>query len=178
MARVRRFAVLLLLLVAGVGAVLFIRLRTRDRTLTFTREDLQRRVATKFPFDQKMLLFTITYSDPVVKLEDGSDRIGIGLDAAAKLAGSQLVKGRVEGDWQLRYEPTEGALYLDDPKISRFDIQGLPPSTQGTIAMVARPLVQEYLRRVPVYKVKPRERGTLRSVKVEKGRLVVVLGSG
>jgi Protein of unknown function (DUF1439) len=171
--------------VAGIVVLLNLQLRNADLTLRFTREELQGRVAEKFPLDQKiLLLFTVTYSNPVIKLEDGSDRIGVGLDVSAKLAGNKFVKGRVEGDWQVRYDSTDGGLYFDDPKVSKFRIEGLPPSTEDTVTQVATPLIREYLSRVPVYRLKPGElrqdiaRGVLKSVSVKQGMLVVVVGPG
>ena len=174
----------LITLVAGavLGAFLFMRLRHSDLTLTFTREDLQQRVAAKFPFDQKLLFITVTYSNPNIRLEEGSDRIGIGLDAVAKLDGDRLVNGSVEGDWVIRYEPGQGALYFDDPRIDRLDIKGLSPATQEMVARVARPLIQEYLRRVPVARLKPGDlrqdlaRSMLKSVAIKRGKLYVVVG--
>ena len=168
----------------GLAVLLILRLRQTDLTLTFTRNDLQKRVAEKFPLDQELLfLFTITYSNPVVKLEEGSDRIGIGLDASAKLASSKLVKGRFEADWQVRYDPAVGALYFDDPKIQKFGVEGLSPEIQETVAKLAKPFLSDYLRRVPVYRLKPGDlrqdlaRGVIKSVSVRQGRLVVVVGA-
>jgi hypothetical protein len=167
---------------AIVGAVLFMQLRKPDLTLSFTREDLQQRVAAKFPFDQKLLFITVTYSNPSLTLNDGSDRIGIGLDAVAKLDGDRLVQGSIAGDWMIRYEPAHGEFYFDDPQIERFDIKGLSPSTQEMVARVAKPLIQEYLRRVPVYRLKPGDlrqdlaRSVLKSVTVKRGKLYVVVG--
>lgn len=174
--------VAVLLIGVAAGAFLVLRLRGSDLTLTFTREDLQQRVAAKFPFDQKLLFITVTYSNPDVILNDSSDRIGIALDATAKLAGDQLVKGHAAGDWQLRYEPSEGALYVDDPKIEKIEIGGLSPSTQEQIGRIAKPLMEEYLRRVPVYRLKPGDfrqdmaRSVLKSVSVKQGKLYVVVG--
>lgn len=169
-------------LAAVVATVLFMKLGHKDLSLTFTREDLQQRVAEKFPFDQKLLFITVTYSHPEVILNDGSDRVGIALDAAAKLAGDQLVKGHVAGDWKLRYEPAEGALYFDDPNLTKFDFGGLSPSAQEQVAHVAKPLMETYLRRVPVYRLKAGDlrqdiaRAVLKSVAVKRGKLYVVVG--
>ena len=170
------------LAIALAAVILFMRLRTSDLTLAFTREDLQQRVAAKFPFDQKLLFITVTYSNPQVLLKDNSDRIGISLDATAKLAGSQLVNGHAAGDWQIRYEPADGAFYFDDPHIQQIDIGGLSRFTQEQIARIAKPLIEEYLRRVPVYRLKPGDlrqdlaRSALKSVTVKRGKLYVVLG--
>jgi hypothetical protein len=173
---------LVLALAAVVATVLFMKVGHKNVALTFSRDDLQRDIAAKFPFDQKLLFITVTYSNPEVVLNDGSDRIGIALDASAKLAGDQLVKGRVAGDWKIRYEAAEGAFYFDDPNLTQFDFGGLSPAAQGQIARVAKPLMEEYLRRVPVYRLKEsnlREnlaRYVLKSVAIKQGRLYVVVG--
>lgn len=173
---------LLLILAAVVAAVLFMKVGHKNLTLTFSREDLQRDISAKFPFDQKLLFINVTYSNPDVILNDGSDRIGIGLDAAAKLSGDQLVKGHVQGDWKIRYEPAEGAFYFDDPNLTQFDFGGLSPAAQEQIARVAKPLMEAYLRRVPVYRLKQGDfrqdlaRAVLKSVAVRQGKLYVVVG--
>ncbi len=169
-----------------LAAVVFLAIRARqtDITLIFTREDLQQRLAAKFPFDQRLLFITVTYSNPRVLLNDGSDRVGLELDAAAKLSGDNLAKGHVAGDWQVRYEPAEGAFYFDNPKISRFEIEGLTPGTQEQVARVAKPLIEEYLRRVPVYHLKSGDirqdlaRTVLKSVFIKQGKLLIVVGAG
>ena len=181
----RRSSILLLLaliVIVGAVALLWLRPWRRDITLTFTREDLQQRIAQKFPFDQKLLFITVTYSNPEVMLNDSSDRIGISLDATAKLAEDQLVKGHAVGAWQIRYDPASAAFYFDDPKIQEIDIGGLTSSTQEQIGRVAKPLMEEYLRRVPVYRLKAGDfrqdlaRAVLKSVTVKRGKLYVVLG--
>jgi len=156
--------------------------RRTDYTVSLTQQQLQDEVARKFPFDQKLLFITVTYSNPQIVLESSSDRVGFALDIEAKLSGNQSVKGHAGGDWNLRYEPEEGALYFDDPKIDRIDIGGLSPSAQEQIARVAKPLVEAYLKRVPVYRLKPGDlrqqvaKAVIKSVNVKKGRLIIVIG--
>jgi hypothetical protein len=180
---VRYLTITFVLALAAVAAtLLFMKIGHKDLTLAFSREDLQQRIAAKFPFDQKLLFITVTYSNPEVILTDGSDRIGIGLDAAAKLSGDQLVKGHVAGDWKIRYEPAEGAFYFDDPNLTQFDFGGLSPAAQDQIARVAKPLMEAYLRRVPVYRLKQGDfrqelaRAVLKSVAVKRGKLYVAVG--
>jgi hypothetical protein len=178
----RRFVALILLAVVAAGAFFYLRPRA-SKTFTFTREDLQQKASKKFPFGQSALIVKVTYSNPVVKLDDESDRIGIGLDAVVKVGDNKLVTGKVAGEWQVRYEASEGALYFDDPTISKFDVNGLSSSTREIVARAAQPLLQGYLRRVPVYKLKKGDlkqelaQSMLKSVTVKNGKLVVVVGA-
>ena len=178
----RRVVGLVLLIGVGAGAYYYLVPRA-TKTFTFTREELQQKANKKFPFDQTALMVKVTYSNPVVKLDDDSDRIGFGFDAAVKLGDNKLVTGKVAGEWQVRYEPSEGTLYFDDPSITKFDINGLPSSTRELVARAAQPLLQGYLKHVPVYKLKKGDlkqdltQSMLRSVTVQKGKLIVVVGA-
>ena len=56
------------------------------------------------------------------------------------------------------------------------------PSTQEQIGRVAKPLIEAYLKRVPVYKLKPEDlrqqvaKAVVKSVNVKDGRLLIVVG--
>jgi len=150
----------LVLILSLIGLGFYVLLRKASLTFTFTPEELQQRVAEKFPTEQKLGFASVVFSNPVVSLSDSSDRIG-------KLA----------GDWRVRYESTKGALYLEDVNISKFDIDGMPASTREGILKVAQPVLRGYLQRVPVHTFRQRiDHGALKSVLVKDGKLVVTIG--
>ena len=64
------------------------------KQLVFEREQLQKKVAAKFPLKKKEALTTITLSNPTVLLAAGSERLGIGMDVKVSTLGKKL-KGHV-----------------------------------------------------------------------------------
>jgi hypothetical protein len=178
----KKLIIAMLLMFVVTAGILVYHAKQKDLKLSFTQQELQDQISRKFPFEQKLLFISVTYSNPQIVLESASDRVGFALDVSAKLAENQVVKGHAAGDWSLRYEPEEGALYFDDPKIDRIDIGGLSPSTQEQIGRVAKPLIEAYLKRVPVYRLKPEDlrqqvaKAVVKTVNVKNGRLLIVVG--
>ena len=167
----------LVLILSLIGLGFYVLLRKASLTFTFTPEELQQRVAEKFPTEQKLGFASVVFSNPVVSLSDSSDRIGIGLDMTIELASDRRINGKLAGDWRVRYESTKGALYLEDVNISKFDIDGMPASTREGILKVAQPVLRGYLQRVPVHTFRQRiDHGALKSVLVKDGKLVVTIG--
>jgi hypothetical protein len=152
-------------------------------TLDFSQEDLQQRVAAKFPLEQSLFPLSVTYSDPRIALESGRDRIGFSLTATARFLEGRIAKGLVSGDVKLRFDPDQAALFFDDARIERLEIEGVPHGILEKLKDLAAPLVRERFRQVPVYRLRADDlrhdiaRGVIRSVRVEDGLVKVVIGA-
>jgi len=165
-----------------VALVAILRTRNPGLTLTFTADDLQQKLAGRFPLREKLPFTTITFRDPRVVLADGSDRIGLRITADATAAGGKELSGSLLLDGALRYEPQEGAFYFDGARVQEMAVQGLSDDARRQIQTVASLLINLYLSHVPVYRLNPEDirqalaKTFLKSVSVRNGRLIVEIG--
>jgi hypothetical protein len=144
--------------------------------------DLQKAVAPLFPITEGGMVAKVTLTDPLVQLAEGSDLVGLGfamnilIPTLEPIPGNGVVKGGI------RYDRDKGAFFLDDGRVTEFSVEGLPASYEGSIRSLAEQAVRYYLAQKPLYELdseKKNERtlkSTLRSVMVEGGALIIVLG--
>src|SRR6185312_1343437 len=88
---------------------------------------LQARLDTVFP--QKhctMMVACVTLSRPVVRLTDGSPRIGLAADIVVAL-GHREIPGQVTFSGVLRYVRYQGDFFLDDVQVDKFALTGVSP---------------------------------------------------
>ena len=151
------------------------------KQLVFERDQLQQKVAAKFPLKKKKKLTLVTLSNPQVLLAAGSERLGIGMDVKVSTLGKKL-KGHVEVDGDIRYNPDKGEFSVVDSRIRKLDIAGVAARKLGPIETVVKALAKRYMSDIPVYKLDQGDfkqnvaKLLLKSVTVEDGRIVVVVG--
>ncbi|MGE0802534.1 MAG: DUF1439 domain-containing protein [Lautropia sp.] len=155
----------------------------QPRVIVLNPEQLTSQVARRMP--QRSCLFEIacvTLSDPRVELKDRDPRLYVAARAVPELGAQALGAGVVEVAGRLRYEPTSGAFFIDDPAILRLDFPDLEPSQVAAATELTRGLLVEYFRQVPVWTLDERDsqqalaKLVLRSVEVRDRRLRFTFG--
>lgn len=180
---VRRSVLVSVPVVVAVLALAAVCVRKPEVVLTMSRDDVQQRVSSKFPIEQKAFLLRAVYSDPVVRLEPTSKRIGLSLTATVSFLEGRVARGRIEGDMSVRYDPDQAALFFDDARFSRLHIEGVSESVLQQVLPLANTLLHERLDRIPVYRLNANDlrhdvaRGLLKEVDVQDGHVRFVLGA-
>ena len=152
------------------------------KKMTFTGADLQKKIAPKFPLKKKNTLFTVTFSQPLILLEKGADRLGIRLDLKVAPPFGKKYKGTVEVDGKIAYHPDQGEFVVVDPQVRQLHIGDVPQKYQGTIRDLMNQVAIHYLTNIPVYKLDQGDfkqslaKLVLRSVLIEDGELVIEMG--
>lgn len=163
----------------GVTGWLAVRLLFSETVLSFTQDEIQSRLAPRFPLEKCALgTLCLTLSDPKVVLNEGSDRLGYTgvFTASYKDAG---VPGAIAFDGKVRY--ADGNFFFDDVRISRFEMTGVAPKWAGFVTTHGPKLAQAILVSVPIYSLDKHPKYgrlaklALRDVKVADGRLHVTL---
>jgi len=150
-------------------------------TIVLSREEIQRAVEKKFPIEKRELILSATFSNPTVRLDEGSDRIGLASSVDARLIGAKALSGRLELDGRVDYDPPTGELYLTDPQVRTMEIAGLGERETGLAKSLASLALAASLDRVLLYRLKenkPKEaeaKRRVKSVKVTHGRVVIEL---
>ncbi|MSP38503.1 MAG: DUF1439 domain-containing protein [Deltaproteobacteria bacterium] len=157
--------------------------RGKGYVIELTESEIQQKLSDRFPVNKCVLIMCLSLSDPVVKLEDGTDRIRFAAQAALniKLNDKQL-HGLGEFAGRIRYARQQGEFYLDDAEVILLRIDGIPEPYSQKAHELAKAAVNEYLKIRPIYRLKPTEakhvlaRLVLKDVRVAKRVLIVTLG--
>jgi hypothetical protein len=151
-----------------------------------TNEQITEALTARFPVRKVYLYaFDITYKNPRAVLVEGTDRVTCGLDASLlikPLNPSEPLEGTADVTCGIGYDPNHATLYLTDPRVINFQIEGIPAGYSGAVQKVANRAAGEYLSRLSVYTLKPQSvktslaRLVLKKATVKDGVLVVTLG--
>ena len=173
--------VLPLLLAAVLGAAA--PARAERRVIALTAEQLTQQLVARFPQKRCLLaIVCVTLTDPDVRLRAGDPRLFVTARARPDLGDQPMSAGTVEMAGRPRYEPSQGAFYIDEPAVLSIDFPGLAPAQAATAAALARGLLTEYLRQTPVWVLDERDarqalaRLALRQVEVRDGALRFTIG--
>jgi len=183
--RRRRLLVIIGIVVIAVALGAWL-LYGKTFTIVIPQEKLQEALDAKFPISKTHLgLLTITYSNPRVILEEGSDRLQVGADAEAVLAmNARRAKGSARISGTLEYARESGEFLLKDARVESLNIDGLPGAHAEKAREIASAAVKQFLERKPVYKLDQADmkqslaKLLLKGVKVRNKALVVSMGIG
>jgi hypothetical protein len=180
---VKRLLVVAVVLAAAAGGAAWYLLRGGTFTITLTQAELEQQLGKRFPLRKKYLeLVDVAYENPRVVLTDGSDVIGIGVDARVAVPLKGDVVGGADIRTKLAYDAERTALVLHEPKLEKVQLPGVDAKLLDGVRAVANSLVSEQLPGIPVYTLKPSDakrtiaRAVLKSVTVRDGQVVLELG--
>ncbi|RJG11703.1 DUF1439 domain-containing protein [Massilia cavernae] len=144
---------------------------------------LQASIDRRFPLNNRMLeLFEIQLTRPQLALIPDTSRIALTMDAA--VAPPFLRKswtGTIAMSGGLRLDAARGAVYMVEPRVDRVAIGGMDDLRQRQMAKVANLLVDQTLRDMPMYSLKPEDlryagvQFVPRGIAVTRDALVVTL---
>ena len=125
-----------------------------EGSIDIDQVQLQQRLDARFP--QKnctMLVACLTLSSPVVKLTEGSPRIGLSAAVLVTL-GHREMPGQVAFSGLLRYVRYQGDFYLDDVRIDNFSLSGFPPDLVQVVKVRGPDALRRALQGHPLYTLK------------------------
>jgi hypothetical protein len=147
-------------------------------TLDFSAKQIQDAIAPKFPAENCPLpLACIKLQNPVVTLQDNSDRITLALITTVTLL-QQPVTGTAVVSAKPRYQSSTGEIFLDDSQIQDLKFPGVPANVTSLVTQYGSILAKQSLERTPIYNFKNTQtekmaRMSIADVKVVGGKLRV-----
>ena len=147
-------------------------------TLDFSARQIQDAIAPKFPAENCPLpLACIKLQNPLVTLQDNSDRITLTLDTTVSIL-QQPVTGTAVVSAKPRYQPSTGEIFLDDSQIQDLKFPGVPANVTSLVTQYGSVLAKQSLERTPIYNFKNNQtekmaRMSISDVKVVGGKLRV-----
>ena len=177
-------ALLVLLVVAVAGTLYFF--WGEEYVYRFPESELQARLDERLPLTRRyFLIFEVTLDNPRVKLVEGEDRVRAGLDIRLNIhLGDQArpLGSSVDVSSGLRYASDTGSLYLTDPVIEHFTVEGIPTHYVERVNSVIAKAIADYFAVHPIYTLRATDarqaavRLVLKDVVVKDRELVVTLG--
>lgn len=153
------------------------------RIIEMTPEQLTHEARLQFP--QRRCaggIACLTLSEPRVQIQQGQARLFMSARAEPALGGQQFESGLIEVGAMPEYRSEEGAFFLKDSAVTRFEFPGLAPEAAATIASLIKPLITETLATTPLWaldETDPQQamlRIVLQKVEVIDGRLRLTIG--
>lgn len=192
MQSVKKFWLLLLSLLLVGSAIFAWSIWGQRYQIVLSEEQLIAKLNEKFPFSKSFFFVVdLSFSNPNLALESGSDRITFGcdvetnvkLDSAADKIPRPL-RGTMKLSGNVRYDSSEAAFFLENPIVETLDIAGIPEKWRSKVRDGATKAVAEFLGRAPIYRLRPTDikkaaaRLILRDVRVTEKKLILTMGVG
>ena len=153
--------------------------------MRINEKQLQERLNEKFPIVKThKLLGTVTFENPRISLQREDNRVELGLDVSLSniaINGKDL-RGTVEILAFVTYNAKKKALYLTEPQLQQFIVNGLPEQNVQLLSGLFMPAIEKLLKRKPLYRLKDLEgfkniAATLvKDIRVRDGCLEIVFG--
>lgn len=150
------------------------------RTVSISQARLAELVGRQFPQSQRYLeLFDVTMTDPRVWLIPTENRIGTELhySLGASVLSERQMTGMLSMSYGLRFEPSDASLRLDDVRVKKFDLQGLPKAYASRAPQLGRLLAQSLLQDLVVHRLEGSQLQLVQQAGLRPGALKVLSGS-
>jgi len=174
--------ILLLVLVAG-GALYYF--NSGALRISVSRAEILERLNDKLPITKTFLyVFKLTLESPRLTLVAESERVNAGLDislAIPFLNDPKPLRGSVDASAGVHYSRTDGAIYLVNPEIDDFELEGLPEEFASRTKSVLAQGLANYFETRPIYVLSERQshraaKAMLQKISVSEDKLVLHLG--
>lgn len=176
-----------LLAVFLISAVtVFLIFKGQEFTIHLDKETLQTAINKKMPFEKKFLLVCkLTVMNTTVLLQEGSRRIGATTNVELSLnvgKNPKVLTGSTTADAGLQYDQETSTFYLQQPFIRDLKIAGIPEKYITSVSAKSQEILQDYLNKVPVYRVKDDNmkmklaKAVIKNIQVLDGTVAVTLG--
>lgn len=173
--------ILLPVVAGGIGYWVF---HGKRYTFSFTEEQIREQLQKRFPVEKSYLgILSVRYENPRVKLVEGASDIHVGTDAMLDVRiNEQSLAGSADLVTQVGYDAGQGQFILYNPKLTKLRIDGVPEKYIQRVMDLGSKLAAQYLEKVPVYKLRPKDVKTalahlvLKDVRVENGLLRITIG--
>ena len=148
-----------------------------EKVVTLTRDEIQARVAPRFPITQNWLILNVALSEPEIFLSEGANQIGINMLVELNIPLLKPISGYLGIAAVPRYDAKSKSLYLDQATVERLDLPGLMPELQDKARTTIESIARQELAKRPIYELKDRNLKevtaayTLREVQVRDGKL-------
>ena len=151
--------------------------KSDDMVVTLTRDEIQARVAPRFPITKNWLILNVALSEPEIFLSEGANQIGINTLVELNIPFLKPISGYLAVAATPRYDAESKSFYLDQATVERLDLPELTPELQAKAREAIESIARQELAKRPIYELKGRNLKeitaayTLQEVQVHGGKL-------
>jgi len=152
-------------------------------TVTFTEEEIQKRIGRKFPKTERILeIIPIEIQEPKVKFLGKSNRLQISANARISPPFFKPEEVTLICTGSIDYENEDKTLRTSDITVEEIQLSSLPSNYQEPVRIAMTTAARKYLDDYVVHTLKPEDyKGKMaemfiKKLSVKKGRLEVTLG--
>lgn len=120
---------------------------------------IQQSLENRFPFNNRYLeLLDISITNPKVTLQSDTNRIMTSMDASIAPPFLQRSwKGNFAVSGNPKFDPSQNALVLGEPRVEQFAVDGLDPLYANQVKKIGSLLAEHILANAPLYTFQPDE---------------------
>lgn len=120
---------------------------------------LQAGIDRRFPMNNRILeLFEVELTRPQIALLPDSGRVALTMDATvAPPFVRQSWRGSMSVSGRLYVDPGRNAVLMAEPRVDRFDLDGVDAASQRQLAKVANTLMDKVVSDMTVYTFRPED---------------------
>jgi hypothetical protein len=172
------------LLLALVILITLVGCNANETVVTLTRDEIQARVAPRFPITKNWLILSVVLSEPEIFLSEGANQIGINTRVELNIPFLKPISGYLGVAATPRYDTESKSLYLDQATVERLDLPELTPELQAKAREAIENIARQELAKRPIYELKGRNfkeitaAYTLQEVQVQGGKLRATFALG
>ena len=150
--------------------------------IRFSRADLQKQIESYMPYTQQQSIFMLTLSDPNLSLLSDEQRIGIRTQFKVTTAIGGEGNGWIHIDGKLRYKSSDHSFYIDAPRVTELNIQGVPAEFKPQLRQLAQDVIAPFLVERPVYTLTGKNmqealaKMMLKSITIKDNQVIASLG--
>jgi len=168
----------------GYGAVLMLIMNgamSFEYQVAFTAEQIQAHVNPQLPVKQNAWVADVTLEEANIELLETKDKLGIAGEVTVQAVGDIPREGRLYVESGVRYDPKQGAFFLQDMAITEWEVDGVSVSLTGQLAPLLGQMLNQVFATHPIYTLDDKDvnqqlvKGSLKSIRIEKGQLVAVM---
>jgi len=125
------------------------------RTFSISESELQSRLARELSVPVKLLrIFDVSLSNPVIRLDDGSERLHAALDTRiSSPLSTETLDGKLDISGKLRFDAQTSSIMLSESRIEGFNFNGM--QLDGKYTGLLNTLAEDWLQDIPLYRLKP-----------------------
>jgi len=150
---------------------------SNEVAVTLTRDEIQARVAPRFPITKNWLVVNIVLREPEIFLPEGANQIGINMLVEVNVPLLKTISGHLKATAVPRYDAEFKSFYLDQATVERLDLPGLMPELEAKARSSIETMARQEFAKHPIYELKGRNLKeitaayTLKEVQVRDGKL-------
>jgi len=149
----------------------------RETVVTLTRDEIQARVASKFPITKNWLIINVVLREPEIFLPEGRNQIGINTLVEMNVPLLKPISGHLSMTAVPRYDAESKSFYLEQATVEKLELPGLASELESKARGSIETLIRQELAKQPIYELKGRNLKeitaafALREIEVRDGKL-------